>query len=120
MPTKKFRALNSEGVSAYTVIVEWNGKDLYVACDCKAGSLGDWCRHKSGVLNGEESILADGDTLTDVLTWVSLSSVSTAIARIREAENQRSDAEASLKKAKANVLAAKKVVMNLINQHRND
>lgn len=70
MTTKEFSVYSSDGVSVYTVVVEWNGKDLSVACDCKAGSLGDWCRHKSGLLNGEEAILATKDNLTDVLQWV--------------------------------------------------
>lgn len=119
MTTKNFSVFSSDGVSAYTVFVEWNGKDLFVACDCRAGSSGDWCRHKSGLLNGEEGILAVKDNLTDVLKWVGASPVHAAILRIQYAENQQREAEVSLKKAKNNVLAAKKTAANLINQNRN-
>ena len=115
MTTKEFNVLSSDGVSAYSVVVEWNGSNLSVACNCKAGALGDWCRHKSGLLNGDESILVVKDNLIDVLQWVKGSSVHSAISHIHVAESQQREAEASLKKAKANVLAAKQVVANLIN-----
>lgn len=115
MATKVFSVYRSDGESAYTVVVEWNGKDLSVACDCKTGSLGDWCRHKCGLLNGEEAILATKDNLTDVLQWVKASPVYTAMSEIHVAENQQKEAGALLKKAKAKVQAAKGAVANLVN-----
>jgi len=115
MTTKEFGVYSSDGVSAYTVVVEWNGKDLSVTCDCKAGSLGDWCRHKSGLLNGEEAILATKDNLTDVLQWVKASPVCAAMSDIHVAENQQREAEALLKKAKAKVQAAKQAAATLVN-----
>jgi len=115
MTTKEFSVYSSDGVSAYTVVVEWNGKDLSVACNCKAGSLGDWCRHKSGLLNGEEANLATKDNLTDVLQWVKASPVYAGMSDIHVAENQQREAEALLKKAKAKVQAAKQAVANLVN-----
>lgn len=119
MTTKVLNVCSSSGGAAYTVVIEWDGKDLSVACNCKAGLLGDWCRHKSGLLNGDEAILAVKDDLTDLRQWVRASPVHAAISRIRDAENQQSEAEASLKKAKTNVLAAKKAAANLINKNRN-
>ena len=99
MTIEEFSVYSSDGVSVYTVVVEWNGKELSVACDCKAGSLGDWCRHKSGLLNGEEAILATKDNVTDVLQWVKASPVYAAMSNIHMAENQQKEAEALLKKA---------------------
>jgi hypothetical protein len=115
MTTKEFSVYSSDGVSTYTVVVKWNGNDLSVACDCKAGLLGDWCRHKSGVLNGQEAILANKCNLIDVLQWVKASPVCAAMSEIHVAEKQQREAEASLKKAKAMVLAAKLAAATLIN-----
>ncbi len=114
MTTREFSVYSSDGESTYTVVVEWNGKDVFVACDCKAGSLGDWCRHKSGLLNGEDAMLATKDNLTDVLQWVKASPVYAAMSEIHVAENQQKEAEALLKKAKTKVQAAKRAVANLV------
>lgn len=115
MTTKEFSVYSSDGVSAYTVVVEWNGKDFSVACDCKAGSLGGWCRHKSSLLNGEEAILATKDSLVDLLQWIKASPINAAMSDIHEAEKQQREVEALLKKAKAKVQAAKQVAANLVN-----
>lgn len=115
MTTKEFSVCSSDGLSAYLVVVKWNGNELSVACDCKAGSLGDWCRHKNDLLNGEEAILAVKDNLTDVLQWVKASPVYAAMSDIHIAESQQKDAEVLLKKAKSKVQAAKRAAANLVN-----
>jgi hypothetical protein len=115
MTIKEFSVHSSDGVSAYTVLVEWNEKDLSVACNCRVGSLGDWCRHKSGLLSGEEGNLATKDDLTNVLQWVKASPVYAAMSDIRIAENQQRESEALLKKAKGKVQAAKQAAANLVN-----
>jgi hypothetical protein len=117
MTAKAFSVYSSDGASTYSVVVEWNGKDLSVACNCKAGSMGDWCRHKSGILNGEEAILAAKDDLTDVLQWVKASPINAAMSGIQAAEIQQKEAEAALKKAKAKVQAAKRVTADLVSSH---
>lgn len=115
MTTNEFSVYSSDGMSAYTVVVKWNGNELSVACDCKAGSIGDWCRHKNGLLNGEESILAAKENLTDVLQWVKASPVYAAMSDIQIAESQQKEAEVLLKKAKSKVQAAKRAAANLVN-----
>jgi hypothetical protein len=115
---KTFSVHSSDGATIYTVIVEWNGKDLNVACNCKAGALGDWCRHKNYLLNGCETILAVKEDLTDVLQWVRASPVYAAMSDIQAAEIQQKEAEASLKKAKAKVQAAKRAAADLVSSHR--
>jgi hypothetical protein len=117
MPTKVLSVHSSDGVATYTVIVKWDGKDLSVGCDCKAGSLGDWCRHKSGILNGEDAILAAKEDLTDVLQWVKASPVHTAMSNIQSAEIQQKEAEVEFKKAKAKVQAAKRAAADLLSLH---
>jgi hypothetical protein len=115
MTTKEFRVYSSDELSSYTVVVKWNGNELSVACDCKAGSIGDWCRHKNGLLNGEEAILAAKDNLTDVLQWVKASPIYAVMSDIHVAESQQKEAEALLKKAKSKVQATKRAAANLVN-----
>lgn len=117
MTINEFSVYSSDGKSTYKVVVEWNRKDLFLTCDCKAGSLGDWCRHKSGLLNGEDHILTTKGNLTDVLQWVKESPVYAAISEIHVAENQQKEAEALLKRAKAKVHAAKQAAASLVNPH---
>lgn len=119
MTTKEFSVYSSDGAATYTVVFEWNGKDLNVVCDCKAGTMGDWCRHKNGLLNGDEAILVAKENLTDVLQWVKASPVHVAMSDIQAAEIQQKEAEASLKKAKARVQAAKRAAAGLVSSHRN-
>jgi hypothetical protein len=118
MTTKVFSVYSSDGATTYTVVVEWNGIDLKVACNCKAGLLGDWCRHKSGLINGDEAILVAREDLTDILHWVRASPVYTAISDIQAAEIQQKDAEGLLKKAKDKVKAAKQMAAGLVRPHR--
>lgn len=117
MTTRVFSVNSSDGVATYAVAVQWDGNNLYVACDCKAGSLGDWCRHKSAILNGEEDILAVKEDLTDVLQWVKSSPVHAAMSDIQNFEIQQKEAEASLKKVKARVQAAKRAAAVLVSPH---
>jgi hypothetical protein len=117
MATKKFSVYSSDGASTYSVVVEWNGKDLSVVCNCKAGSMGDWCRHKGGILNGEEAILAAKDDLTDVLQWVKASPVHAAMFSIQAAEIQQKEADAAFKKAKARLQAAKRATADLVSSY---
>lgn len=119
MTTKKFSVFSSDGVSVYTVVIERNGNDLFVACDCKAGSLGEWCRHKGRLLNGDEAILAVKDDLTEVLEWVRISPVQAAISHIQDLENQQREADALLRKTKKHLMAARKAAAYLINPNGN-
>ncbi len=118
MTTKTFSVYSSDGAATYTISVEWNDKDLTVACNCKAGLLGDWCRHKNSLLNGDTAILVVKEDLTDVLKWVRSSPVHAVMSDIQAAEMQQKEAEMSLKSAKAKVQAVKRVAAVLVGLHR--
>lgn len=118
MTTKAYSVYSSDRLATYTVVVEWNGSDLKVSCDCKAGSLGDWCRHKSSLLKGDETVLTTNDDLTEVLQWVKSSPIHGAITDIEAAEVVQKEAESTLKIAKAKVQAAKRVAASLLGSHR--
>lgn len=114
MTTKVFSVFSSGGVAQYTVVFEWNGKDLNVVCNCKAGLLGDWCRHKSGLLNGDSALLAVKEDLTDVLQWAKQSPVFAAMSDIKAAELHQKELEILLKKAKSKVQAAKRAAAEMV------
>lgn len=103
-------ARSSDGTSSYSVEFNWDGANLEIFCDCRAGALGRHCRHKEGLILGDKSILmnsSDESALEEILGWVKLSPVAIALAQYR-------DAEEKLKAAQAAVIAAKKLLENAI------
>lgn len=107
---KGFHVRSSDGVSSYAVMFEYDGSGLQVKCDCKAGMLGQMCRHKERLILGDGSVLSVADDLSDVLRWVAASPVQQAIDAVREAESKTRAAqiaEKSAKKALANLLFGK-------------
>ena len=118
MTTKEFGARSSDGVSTYAVIVEWDGSALHVTCDCRAGELGGWCRHKDGLLKGDNKILVVDDDLTEILQWVKASPIHSAMSDIDAAAAQQKEAEAVLKKAKERVAALRRVLADLVSPVR--
>lgn len=46
----------------YEILLEWNGGRLRVLCDCKAGTFGQLCKHKTSLLAGDASIIAVADS----------------------------------------------------------
>lgn len=98
-----FRVNSSDGTSFYSVEFDWDGKQLAVFCDCRAGVLGQHCRHKEGLLLGDPSLLsdsADSERLFVVVDWVRQSSVGLALQQMKDAEARAAVAQASAKAAK--------------------
>lgn len=108
MMRKEFRVASSNGMSSYAVVFIRNGDQLYVTCDCKAGALGQACRHKEGLINGDRGLLRVDEDMSEVLKWVQESQVGRAAERLR-------DAEAGIKIAQTAVKSAKKELADLVN-----
>lgn len=97
------RAKSSDGTSSYSVEFNWDGNRLEVICDCRAGMLGQHCRHKDGLMRGDHSLLLDssvGPVLDEVVSWVRLSPVGTASTQLRGAEEKLKAAQVAVKAAK--------------------
>ncbi len=97
------RVKSSDGTSSYSVEFNWDGHRLEVLCDCRAGVLGQHCRHKEGLIHGDHSLLSDssdGPALDEVVGWVRLSPVGTASTQLREAEERFKAAQVDAKAAK--------------------
>jgi hypothetical protein len=102
------KAKSSDGTSSYSVEFNLDGNRLEVFCDCRAGVLGQHCRHKEGLIRGDRALLldsSDGAVLDEVVNWVRRSPVGTASTQLR-------DAEEKLKAAQVAVRAAKKSLEN--------
>jgi len=97
------RAKSSDGTSSYLVEFNWDGRSLEVLCDCRAGILGQHCRHKEGLIRGDQSLLSDsldGPALGEIVGWVKLSEVGTASIQLRNAEQRLKAAQVDVKAAK--------------------
>jgi len=97
------KAKSSDGTSSYSVEFNWDGNRLEVICDCRAGVLGQHCRHKEGLIRGDHSLLSDssdGPVLNEVVSWVRLSPVGTASTQLKDAEEKLKAAQVAVKAAK--------------------
>ena len=113
---REIQVASSDGASSYLVVFEWNGKDLSVTCNCRAGYLGQACRHKEGLLLGNRLLLPnpkDESILVEILRWVDESPVRNALSNICKAEAELQTAQAAAK-------AAKKALVVLLNPKKLD
>ena len=89
------KAKSSSG-GAYNVTFQNKGGLLIVFCPCKAGIYGNLCKHKTRLLNGDESILYNQDdapALREVREWVSQSSYANFLAEYDSLKKQIEDAK---------------------------
>jgi uncharacterized Zn finger protein len=58
-----FKVLSSDGSTVYVVSVDRQGDNVLSACTCKASEYGQLCKHKIGILSGQDGLLesSDGD-----------------------------------------------------------
>jgi hypothetical protein len=99
----KLNAKSSDGTSAYTVEFNWDGNKLEIFCDCRAGLLGQHCRHKDGLISGDHTLLADPSAsalLNEVVSLVKISQVGVVLGQLREAEDRLKAAQVEVKLAK--------------------
>jgi hypothetical protein len=89
------KAKSSSG-GTYDVKFRKEGNLLVVSCPCKAGIYGNMCKHKTLLLNGDESILHNRDdapALREVREWVNQSSYSNLLAEYDSLKKQIEDAK---------------------------
>jgi hypothetical protein len=91
----RLKAKSSSG-GAYDVTFRNEGSLLVVSCPCKAGIYGNLCKHKTQLLNGDESILYsqdDAPALREVREWVTLSQYAGLLAEYDSLKKQIEDAK---------------------------
>ena len=94
---------------AFTIL---SGKAL-ASCTCKAGSNGQFCKHRLALLAGDMDRLVDkskASDVKDVLGWPEFSTILDQVSRLHEIEAQIDElekAKSALKKSVAKALGGK-------------
>jgi len=93
---KQFAVRSSDGTTLYSIVFVREGGGIRVRCNCKAGAMGQMCKHKDGLLLGDATLLADpqkAPELREVQTWIAQSELKVLLSAIREAENAAKTAQ---------------------------
>jgi hypothetical protein len=91
----RLKAKSSSG-GAYDVTFQKKGGLLVVFCSCKAGIYGNLCKHRTRLLNGDESMLYnrdDASALREVREWVTRSRYAGLLAEYDSRKKQIEDAK---------------------------
>lgn len=97
---KQFAVRSSDGSKLYSVSFLRDGAGVRVRCDCKAGAIGQMCRHKEGLIKGDAGILAnpsETSNLVEIVKWIARSDLGTLLNAIRETEEAAKGTQARLK-----------------------
>ena len=98
----KIISLKAKSSSGDHYRVEFEITDtIKVSCNCNAGIFGKLCRHKTGLLSGESSVLYDlteEPMLEELMSFVTLSEYTNLIDEILSAKKAIEDAKKHEKK----------------------
>lgn len=103
MEKKTFSVVSSDGSNNYHVNFELGIEGLKIWCDCKAGVLGQNCKHKDSLVDGSASLLVDRDQaseLGEVARWVRESKVGQARDLILISEDELEQLQKKVKALK--------------------
>lgn len=106
---KIFFVQSSNGLSAYKVKFQFDINRLTVHCDCPAGALDKLCKHKLGLLRGEEHFLRgqEQQNVLEVQEWIKQSDYPRLL-------NELDMSELELEKLKVKILNIKKNIERLM------
>lgn len=103
MSTIVLKAKSSSG-EPYDVLFEI-GENIMVRCNCKAGIFGKLCKHKIGLLAGDEKILSDPSQinklkeLMEVIRKSEYPTIETGLYEAKKAVDMAKKAEAKIKRS---------------------
>ena len=99
-----FKVQGSES-DPYVVTFAKDGANLTATCSCRAGKLGQYCKHRLNILLGDTDGMVGGDPadVAVVVSWLPGSDV-------EEALQQLAAAEAVAAKAQAEVVGLRKAL----------
>lgn len=100
MPVLRFSVQGSSS-TPYAVAVHLDEKGLIATCTCTAGTSGQSCKHRVGILVGPTPELIGGDDIETARAWFSASSLSSAYTEMIAAENAVETAKLKAKQSKA-------------------
>jgi uncharacterized Zn finger protein len=102
--------LSSDGKTLYDVQALRAETTLNLYCTCQAGSKGQMCKHRVGLIEGNLQSVApktDAESLDMMLTWIRASEYPALVASLRAAE-------AAEKKAKIDIASIKKKIESMM------
>lgn len=100
---KEFEVLSSDGVTTYILEFSDDTQKLYVYCNCPAGKLGKWCKHKLKLISGDDSMLVGSSKLADfieVRNLIKNTKFQQLLDTLKVAEEEIQLAKAKMNKAK--------------------
>lgn len=92
----------------YRVTFELNGSMLSAYCTCRAGEIGQHCKHRINLLKGDTTAVVS-DNLEEaavVASWLPGTDVDSALKNLRNCELALEDAKKAIKQAKKELAAA--------------
>ena len=92
----------------YLVVIERHANNLSATCDCPAGVMGQYCKHRFRLFEGDASGIVGGDIgrVGEVPSLLEGTDVAKAILVLRRAEDQAKLAKAAVSKAKKDLARA--------------
>lgn len=101
MERMEFLVQGSE-VEPYRVTLERAGGNLNAYCNCAAGSNGQYCKHRFGILSGNPAgvVVPDIDKLRVAVDWLEGTDVESALCNLIAVEDELIAAKVMLAKAK--------------------
>lgn len=107
MKQVEFLVLGS-AAEPYRVTFMLDGNNLSAFCTCPAGENGQYCKHRFGILRGEEKGIVSNNVakVKEVAAWLPGSDVEAAMMEVAEAEHEHELAKKKLTAAKKKVAKA--------------
>ena len=110
----KILAKSSSHPEPYLVIIKWNGSKISAFCNCRAGELGQLCKHKLQILSCDSKVLFDVkqvDDLNKIAEWVNSSTLLKVFDELEKAEQEK---EKIINEAKKRYSAIKHKIERLL------
>ena len=92
----------------YEIIFIKDGDSLTAICDCPAGTHGNFCKHRVGILDGKTAGITseNADQVQTVVGWLAGTDVEAALHELRRLEQAPDTAKSKLAVAKKKLARA--------------
>jgi hypothetical protein len=103
----EFQIRSKSSGSEYTIKVYGSEELPIIDCSCTAGEMGQSCKHRFALLNGDESEVYDAThPVEDLTARIAGTQLGTCIQNMSDHEKAIADAQAELKRLKKKVAKA--------------
>lgn len=107
METIQFRVQGS-AAEPYEVSFRKAGNNLSASCTCPAGEKGQYCKHRSRILEGSTEAIVSGNNeqVPTVVAWLPGTDIAAAMAAVAAAEREFERVKKVVTSAKKDLAAA--------------